>query len=152
MLLLENVYFSRYLVPFHVVHTLRNVLWNRFALFFDRCGIGPIFVMDSIRAIWTRILSATKICNNIYPLSLNVVQVIPSYIEWNIYLHNKSSKPPKTTECYLPLITTKVTDSKTIHQYMDYFQCLSSEVNMSFTNVGAEDFHFMKENFKVKIS
>ena len=87
------------------------------------------------------------------------------------------SKPRKTTGCYLPPITTKVTDSKAIHQYIEYCQLLSSEVNMPYTNttldVGAAinafkylwsnnntfsnvvihlgDFHFMKENFKVKI-
>ena len=87
------------------------------------------------------------------------------------------SKPRKTTGCYLPPITTKVTDSKAIHQYIEYCQLLSSEVNMPYTNtildVGAAinafkylwsnnntfsnvvihlgDFHFMKEIFKVKI-
>ena len=68
-------------------------------------------------------------------------------------------------------------DFKTIHQYMEYCQRLSSEVNMPYANitrdVGAAinafkylwsnndtfsnviihlgDFHFIKENFKVKI-
>ena len=88
-----------------------------------------------------------------------------------------SSKPRKTTGFYLPPITTKVTDSKAIHQYIEYCQLLSSEVNMPYTNttldVGAAinafkyiwsnnntfsnvvihlgDFYFMKEIFKVKI-
>ena len=88
-----------------------------------------------------------------------------------------SSKPRKTTGCYLPPITTKVTDSKAIHQYIEYCQLLSSEVNMPYTNTTLDvgvainafkyiwsnnntfsnvvihlgDFHFMKEIFKVKI-
>lgn len=87
---------------------------------------------------------------------------------------NKSSLK-KTVESYLPPITTKVTDFKTIHQYMTYLQALANEVNMPYVNitldVGAAinaykllwsrhitfsniiihlgDFHFMKENFKV---
>ena len=81
---------------------------------------------------------------------------------------------PSTDHQILP---SKVTDSKAIHQYVEYGQLLSSKVNMPCTNttldVGAAintfkylwsnnntfsnvvlrlgDFHFMKENFKVKI-
>ena len=81
---------------------------------------------------------------------------------------------PSTDHQTLP---SKVTDSKAIHQYIEYGQLLSSKVNMPCTNttldVGAAinafkylwsnnntfsnvvlhlgDFHFMKENFKVKI-
>ena len=63
-------------------------------------------------------------------------QVIPFYSGCNIQLRKKScSKPRKTTERYLPPITTKVTDFKTINQYMDYCQRLSSEVNMPYTNI-----------------
>ena len=88
-----------------------------------------------------------------------------------------SARQKKLTERYLPPITAKVTYFKTIHQYMEHCQHLSSEVNVSYSNttldVGAAinafkylrsdndtfsnvvihlgDFHFMKENFKVKI-
>ena len=44
------------------------------------------------------------------------------------------SKPWKTTERYLLPITIKVTDFKT-HQYMDYYQRLSGEVNMPHNNI-----------------
>ena len=81
----------------------------------------------------------------------------------------------KTVETYLPPITTKVTDFKTIYYYMTYLQQLPNDDNMphvniildvaavintykllwnypvSFRNVVIHlgDFHFMKENFKV---
>ena len=83
----------------------------------------------------------------------------------------------KTTECYLPSITSKVTDYETIHKYMEYLQTLASEVGMPYMNimldVGAAinaynylwnnydifnivvihlgDFNFMKENFEVNL-
>ena len=81
----------------------------------------------------------------------------------------------KPIETYLTPITTKVTDFKTIYQYIIYLQQLANDVNMPYVNitldVGAAingykllwnypvsfrnvviplgDFHFMKENFKV---
>ena len=105
-------------------------------------------------------------------------QVIPSYSGWNIQLGKKScSKARKTTERYLPTITAKVTDFKAIHQYMEYCQYLSSEINVPYTNTTLDvgtvisafkylwsnnetfsnvvihlgDFHIMKENFQVNI-
>ena len=54
-------HFSYFFVPFHVVHTLRNLFRNRFAPLFERSGTAPINVTDSIRAVSTRSLSATKI-------------------------------------------------------------------------------------------
>ena len=81
----------------------------------------------------------------------------------------------KTVKTYLPPITTKVTDFKTMYYYMTYLQQLANDDNMphvniildvaaaintykllwnypvSFRNVVIHlgDFHFMKENFKV---
>ena len=103
-------------------------------------------------------------------------QIIPAFSGWRIKLRKNTAKPlKKTVECYLPPITTKVTDFKTIHNYMEYCRKLSTDVNMPYVNktldVGAAinaykylwnnvdefnniiihlgDFHFMKENFKV---
>ena len=72
---------------------------------------------------------------------------------------------------YSPPIPSKVTDPNTIYDYMLYLQSTTAKVNMKYVNitldVGAaivlwtyvetfsnvvthlEDFHFMKENFKV---
>ena len=84
----------------------------------------------------------------------------------------------KTVITYLPPINSKVTDFSTIFAYFDYLQKLAADVNMPYVNitldVGAAvnaykalwsqpsqykniviqpgDFHFMKENFKVRIS
>ena len=81
----------------------------------------------------------------------------------------------KTVETYLPPITTKVTDFKTIYQNMKHLQQLANDVNMSYVNITVDvgaainaekflwsypvsfrnvvihlgDFHFMKENLKV---
>ena len=81
----------------------------------------------------------------------------------------------KTVETYLPPITTKVTDFKTIYQCMIYLQQLANDVNMPYVNITIDvggainaykllwnypvsfqnvvihlgDFHFMIENFKV---
>ena len=68
-LLLAKCYFSYFLVPFRVVHTLWNLFRNRFAPFFEWSGIAliyvtestPIYVADSIRAVGTRNLSVIKI-------------------------------------------------------------------------------------------
>ena len=48
----------------------------------------------------------------------------------------------KTTETYLPPITSKVTDFETISNYITYLKSLASECNMPYVNitldVGAE--------------
>jgi len=80
-------------------------------------------------------------------------------------------------ETYLPPITSKVTEFTTISKYMTYLQSLAASSNMPYVNitldVGAAinaykflwsnqqlfsnvvihlgDFHFMKENFQVRI-
>ena len=41
----------------------------------------------------------------------------------------------KTTECYLPPITSKVTDHETTHKYMEYLKTLASEVGISYVNI-----------------
>ena len=41
----------------------------------------------------------------------------------------------KTTEFYLPPITSKVTDYETIHKYMEYLQTLTGEVGMPYVNI-----------------
>ena len=46
----------------------------------------------------------------------------------------------KTTEYYLPPITSKVTDYETIHKYMEYLQTLTSEVGMSYVNMTLDVF------------
>ena len=84
----------------------------------------------------------------------------------------------KTELTYLPPINAKVTDFKTIIKYLEYLQSLSAKVNMKYVNVTLDlgaainafktvwecplkfsnvfihlgDFHFMKENFQVKIN
>ena len=106
-------------------------------------------------------------------------QVVPTYSVWQVNNRIKSNRlqsVKKTVEMYLPPIESKVTDYSTIFQYMSYLQGLASDVNMPYVNitldVGAAinafkliwnyeevfknivihlgDFHFMKENFKVR--
>ena len=104
-------------------------------------------------------------------------QLIPICLGWKLQTRRKGTGTAviKTTECYLPPITSKVTDYETIHKYMEYLQTLASEVGMPYVNitldVGAAinackylwnnydifntvvihlgDFHLMKDNFKV---
>ena len=106
-------------------------------------------------------------------------QLIPIYLGWKLQTRSKDTGTAaiKTTEYYLPPITSKVTDYETVHKYMEYLQTLVSEVGMSYVNitldVGAAinaykylwnndgifntavnhlgNFHFMKENFKVNL-
>ena len=92
--------------------------------------------------------------------------------------HRSHNELKKTVITYLPPINSKVTDFSTIFAYFDYLQKLAADVNMPYVNitldVGAAvnaykalwsqpsqykniviqpgDFHFMKENFKVRIS
>ena len=105
-------------------------------------------------------------------------QVVPSYFGWKLQLREKQlggGKPVKTVETYLPPINSKVTEFKTIAQYMSYLQSLAQEMNMPYVNITMDigaainaykfiwnhpnqfgnvvihpgDFHLMKENFKV---
>ena len=106
-------------------------------------------------------------------------QLTPIYSGWKLQTNRKDTATTviKTTECYLPPITSKVTDYETIHKYMEYLQTLASEVGMPYVNtmldVGATinahkylwnsydifdivvihlgDFHFMKENFEINL-
>ena len=81
----------------------------------------------------------------------------------------------KTTEIYLPPITSNVTDFETISNYNTYLKSLASECNMRYVNITLDigaainafkfiwndpvryndvmihlgDFHFIKENFQV---
>ena len=41
----------------------------------------------------------------------------------------------KTTETYLPPITSKVTDFETISNYITYLKSLASECNMPYVNI-----------------
>ena len=41
----------------------------------------------------------------------------------------------KTVETYLPLITVKVTDFKTMYQYMTYLKQLANNVNMPYVDI-----------------
>ena len=87
------------------------------------------------------------------------------------------SSVQKTEETYLPPITSKVTEYKTIAKFMTYLKSLAAASNMPYVNitldVGAAinaykflwsnqeqfhnivihlgDFHFMKENFQVNV-
>lgn len=106
-------------------------------------------------------------------------QVVPTFSGWK-HFGNKSTEKieiRKTVETYLPPITSKVTEFTTISKYMTYLQSLAASSNMPYVNitldVGAAinaykflwsnqqlfsnvmihlgDFHFMKENFQVRI-
>ena len=105
------------------------------------------------------------------------VKLIPIYSGWKLQTRREGTGTTviKTTECYLPPITSKVTDYETIHKYMEYLQPLASEVGMPYVNITLDagaainaykyfwnnhyifntviillgDFHLMKENFKV---
>ena len=41
----------------------------------------------------------------------------------------------KTVETYLPPITVKVTDFKTMYQYMTYLKQLANNVNMPYVDI-----------------
>ena len=104
-------------------------------------------------------------------------QIITTFPGWLLKLReqaNGMTQVIKTIETYLPPITTKVTDFKTIFQYMTYLQSLAADVNMPYVNITLDvgtainaykllwnypqkfgnvivhlgDFHFLKENFK----
>ena len=64
-------------------------------------------------------------------------QLIPIYSGWKLQTRRKDTATAiiKTTECYLPPITSKVTDYETIHKYMEYLQTLASEVGMPYVNI-----------------
>ena len=103
-------------------------------------------------------------------------QIHPIFPGWLTILAAKASSSAnktinRTFEIYSPPIPSKVTDPNTIYDYMLYLQSTTAKVNMKYVNitldVGAaivlwtyvetfsnvvtnlEDFHFMKENFKV---
>ena len=104
----------------------------------------------------------------------------------NVDLHSKvehfqpdisenSETLKKTSEIFLPPITTKVTEFATIQKYLTYLQSMAASVNMSYVNVTLDvdaainayktiwslpnqyhnilihlsSFYFLKENFKV---
>ena len=64
-------------------------------------------------------------------------QVVPSFSGWLLQHRSKEStqKPVKTVETYLPPITTKVTDYKTIDKYMKYLKEIAKSVNMPYVNI-----------------
>ena len=103
-------------------------------------------------------------------------QVISSFTGWlTEYRASFAEHLVKTVTTYLPPITSKVNENKTIIKYFQYLQGLARESGMPYTNitldVGAAmsaykllwnysdiyndviihlgDFHFMKENFQV---
>ena len=60
-------------------------------------------------------------------------QVVPTYSGWKLNNRIKAStdkKPTKTVETYLPPTHAKVTDFKTIYNYIRYLQNLAADVNM----------------------
>ena len=59
-------------------------------------------------------------------------QIVANFSGWllNVRKNENNLVNRKTVEIYLPPITTKVTDFKTIHQYMSYLQELARDVNM----------------------
>ena len=64
-------------------------------------------------------------------------QLIPIYSRWKSLTGRKGvgTAVIKRTECYLPLITSKVTDYQAIHKYMEYLQTLASEAGMPYVNI-----------------
>lgn len=110
-------------------------------------------------------------------LSTSGSQTIPSFKGWLVKLRANGPPLKKTSETFLPPINAKVTDFSTIQHYLGYLQKLSTSVNMRYVNitldVGAAinayktiwsnpekfgnvmihlgSFHFIKENFKVRI-
>lgn len=106
-------------------------------------------------------------------------QNVPMFKGWKLLVRSGKLKTPyyKTVETYLPPINAKVTDYVTIQRYMQYLQSLAKSVKMPYVNitldVGAamnaflikwnqpevyrniiihlRYFHFLKENFQVKI-
>ena len=107
-------------------------------------------------------------------------QQIPVYKGWNLKQNmvNVKENPVKTTETYLPPINSKVTEFRTIFQYLQYLQNLTVTMNMKYVHVTMDvgaaincfimlwnnpvlfknvivhlgSFHFLKENFQVQHS
>ncbi|XP_066933544.1 uncharacterized protein [Clytia hemisphaerica] len=107
----------------------------------------------------------------------NTNQQIAAFKGWNLKqnMENSKEKPIKTTETYLPPINSKVTEFRTILQYLQYLQNLSTTMNMKYVHVTMDvgaaincylmlwnnpdlfknilvhlgGFHFLKENFQV---
>ena len=104
-------------------------------------------------------------------------QQVSNFSGWNLK-HCSHNELKKTVITYLPPINSKVTDFSTIFAYFDYLLKLAADVNMPYVNITLDigaavnaykalwsqpsqyenivihlgDFHFMKENFKVRIS
>ena len=65
-------------------------------------------------------------------------QLVSTYSGWTLDNRMKSiafRKVTKTVETYLPPINSKVTDYRTIFNYLRYLQHLASDVNMPYVNV-----------------
>ena len=106
----------------------------------------------------------------------NFNQIYPVLKGWLLSQHAENSETlKKTSETFLPPITTNITQFATIQKYLTYLQSMAASVNMSYVNVtldiGAaintyktiwplpnqyhnimiylDSFHFLKENFQV---
>ena len=104
----------------------------------------------------------------------NINQIVPIFKGWALKTR-PSTEIKQTVEVYLPPITSKVNDFKTIQKYLTYFQKLSRACNMPYVNITVDvgaainayktvwmypqqysniiihlgSFHFLKENFQV---
>ena len=105
-------------------------------------------------------------------------QIVPIFKGWMTQIRNvQQNRIQKNTETFLAPITSKVTDFHTTKKYLPYLQNLARSVNMPYVHitldVGAEmdtyktiwnypvdyanviihlgSFHFIKENFQVKL-
>ena len=109
----------------------------------------------------------------------SVDQTIPIFSGWLINIRKKrSTNFIKTTEMYLPTISSKVTDFSSIQKYIEYLHSLAHSINMPYTNIALDvgaainaykflwntddmyddviihlgSFHSIKENFHVRYS
>ena len=106
----------------------------------------------------------------------NFNQIYPVLKGWLLSQHAENSETlKKTSETFLPPITTNITQFATIQKYLTYLQSMAAIVNMSYVNVTLDigaaintyktiwplpnqyhnimiylgSFHFLKENFQV---
>ena len=69
----------------------------------------------------------------------SVDQTVPIFSGWLINIRKKrSTNFIKTTETYLPPISSKVTDFSSIQKYIEYLHSLAHSINMPYTNIALD--------------
>ena len=158
------------------VHTTNRVSSNPEPPKFNRAEVQAIDVLPS----YDNQLYKLFFVWNFFRKQNSYDQLLPNFSGWLLRNRQRKipiNSLKKTIETYLPPITSKVTEFTTIETYIEYLEILSLSCNMPYVNitldVGAAmnafkfiwsnperfenvvihlgDFHFMKENFQVRL-